>query len=217
MPGGGGPDGPPPSLRTAPLFRRVHRSPTAVSKRLIVGLGNPGPEYENTRHNVGFLVADAVAGTVGADLRKERDQARSGWVRWRGHEVGIAKPWTYMNRSGTSVEALLRRASLKPTDMLVVVDDIHLPLGRLRARPGGGAGGHNGLQDIIDWLDTDAFPRLRIGIGREFGEGRQADYVLSPFDEEEREAVAGALDRAVKAALTFVTDGIQVVMNRFNG
>ena len=188
-----------------------------MSKRLIVGLGNPGVEYERTRHNVGFMIADAVATRVRLDMRRERDQARSGWGRWRGHEIGVAKPQTFMNRSGLSVEALLRRYSLKPADMLVVVDDIHLPLGRLRLRPSGGSGGHNGLQDIIDWIDTDAFPRMRVGIGREFGEGEQADYVLSPFDDSETETVTELVDRGMQAALTFVTDNLQTAMNRFNG
>lgn len=187
-----------------------------MTRRLIVGLGNPGAEYERTRHNVGFMVADAVAARAAVDLRKERDEAKSGWGKWRGREIGVAKPQTWMNRSGVSVEALVRRFSMAPSDVLVILDDIHLPLGRLRARPSGGAGGHNGLQDIIDWLDTDEFPRLRVGIGREFQEGRQADYVLSPFDDEEAETVADAIDRAVQAALTFVTDDIRTVMNRFN-
>jgi PTH1 family peptidyl-tRNA hydrolase len=103
-----------------------------------------------------------------------------------------------------------------PSELLVIVDDIHLPLGKLRIKPKGGSGGHNGIQDIIDWLDTDEFPRLRIGVGSEFQEGKQSDYVLSPFAAEEEELVADVLKRSMNAALTFVVDGIQTTMNRFN-
>lgn len=188
-----------------------------MSKRLIVGLGNPGPEYAVTRHNVGFMVADRVAERARVDLRKERDEALSGWGRWRGHEIGVAKPQTFMNRSGVSVEAMVRRWRLEFSDLLVVVDDIHLPLGTLRLRPSGGSGGHNGLEDISDWLDSDEFPRLRFGIGRDFDHGSQSDFVLSPFDPEEHEAVEAAIARATDACLTFVTDGIATAMNRFNG
>lgn len=188
-----------------------------MSKRLIVGLGNPGPEYASTRHNVGFMVADRVAERARVDARKGRDEALSGWGRWRGHDIGIAKPQTYMNRSGLSVEAMVRRWKLDLDDLLVVVDDVHIPLGTLRIRPGGGTGGHNGLQDISDWLDSDEFPRLRFGIGGEFEKGGQSDYVLSPFDPSEEEVVRAAVDRAADACLAFVTDGVQVAMNRFNG
>ncbi len=187
-----------------------------MSKRLIVGLGNPGPEYAATRHNVGFMVADRVAERARIDVRKGRDEALSGWGRWRGHELGVAKPQTWMNRSGLSVEAMVRRWRLDLADLLVVVDDIHLPLGTLRIRPGGGAGGHNGLEDISDWLDTGDFPRLRIGIGGEFDRGGQSDYVLSAFEPSETETLRGVMDRAVDACLTYAVDGLQVAMNRFN-
>lgn len=187
-----------------------------MSKRLIVGLGNPGPEYASTRHNVGFMVADRVAERARINVRKGRDDALSGWGRWRGRELGVAKPQTWMNRSGLSVDAMVRRWKLDLSDLLIVVDDIHLPLGTIRVRPGGGTGGHNGLEDIIDWLDSNEFPRLRIGIGGEFDRGGQSDYVLSPFESSEEEVIAAAIDRSVDACLTFITDGVQVAMNRFN-
>ncbi len=188
----------------------------ARAKRLIVGLGNPGPEYEATRHNVGFMVADAVAEKAGLRLSHERGNVLLGWGRWRGAPFGVAKPLTYMNRSGQAVLALVRRFGLTPADLLVIYDDINLPVGRIRLRPGGSAGGHNGVQDIIDRLGTDAFPRLRLGIGHDFPRGRQADYVLAPFDAEQRPRIEEAIERAREAALTFVTDGLHVAMNRFN-
>ncbi len=140
-----------------------------------------------------------------------------GWGKWRGRELGLAKPQTYMNRSGLALEALVRRYKLGPSEILVVVDDIHLPMGTLRIRPQGGSGGHNGLQDIIDWLDTTEFARMRVGVGKDFAEGRQSDYVLAPFDEGEQEILEGVIKRAVNASLTFVADGVQLAMRRFQG
>ncbi len=188
-----------------------------MSKRLIVGLGNPGAEYAATRHNVGFMVADRVAERARIDVRKGKDEALSGWGRWRGHEAGVAKPQTWMNRSGLSVEAMVRRWKLDLADILVVVDDIHLPLGTIRIRPSGGTGGHNGLEDISDWLDSNEYPRLRVGIGGEFDPGGQSDYVLSPFEPSEEEVVRATVDRAADACLAFLVDGVNVAMNRYNG
>jgi PTH1 family peptidyl-tRNA hydrolase len=121
-----------------------------------------------------------------------------------------------MNRSGQSVKALLRQHGVTPQEVLVIVDDIHLPLGEVRMRAGGGSGGHNGIQDIIDRLGTTDFPRLRLGIGREFSRGGQSDYVLSPFDESEEEEVETVMQVASDAALAFVTDGVEAAMRRHN-
>jgi PTH1 family peptidyl-tRNA hydrolase len=185
--------------------------------RLIVGLGNPGPEYEETRHNIGFRIVDVLAEQAGIAYRQDgRAGALVGWGKVRGRPVGLAKPVTYMNRSGAAVDELARRHGLRPEDLLVVFDDINLPAGTIRLRAGGSAGGHNGVQDLIDALGTDAFPRLRVGIGNAFARGRQADYVLAPFTEEERPLVAEAVARARDAAITFVTDGLTTAMNRFN-
>ncbi len=185
-------------------------------KRLIVGLGNPGAEYEATRHNVGFRVVDAIAEAHGISLRREPSNALTGWGSIRGRAFGLCKPLTYMNRSGSAVLNVLRRTGIKPGDMLVVVDDINLEPGVVRVRPQGSAGGHNGLQDIIDSLGTDAFPRLRIGIGSDFRRGKQADYVLSPFSQSELPVIEEALLKARDAAVEFVTEGIVQVMNRYN-
>lgn len=188
----------------------------AKSKRLIVGLGNPGPQYENTRHNIGFMVADAVAEFAGITYKHERGNVLLGWGRIRSYPVGVAKPLAFMNRSGSSVRNLLLRYRLELQDMLVVVDDINLPTGKLRLRARGSAGGHNGMQDIIDHLGSDDFPRLRIGIGSEFERGKQADYVLSPFAQDELPVVDEAIVRARDAVVTYVTEGIETAMNRFN-
>lgn len=187
----------------------------ASSLRLIVGLGNPGSEYAGHRHNVGFMVADAIASRSRIEMRI-KGQSYVGWGRWRGHSLGVARPKTFMNRSGEAVAELVRRHPLSPADILVIVDDINLELGRIRIRERGGAGGHNGIQDIIDSLDSDAFSRIRIGVGKEFARGRQADYVLSDFDDEEMASIEPAIERARDAALTFVSDGLTTAMNRFN-
>ena len=188
----------------------------ARSKRLIVGLGNPGSEYEDTRHNVGFMVADAVAETARITYEHERGDVLLGWGRIRNYPVGVAKPLVFMNRSGRSVQTLLQRYRLEMQEMLVVVDDINLPTGKLRLRARGSAGGHNGVQDIIDRIGSDDFPRLRFGIGSDFERGHQADYVLSPFATDERPIVEEAIERAKNAVVAFVVEGMTVAMNRFN-
>lgn len=188
----------------------------ASGKRLIVGLGNPGPEYERTRHNVGFWVADAVAEKARAAFAHEKGNALVAWGRVRGRSVGIAKPQTFMNRSGAAVRNLVGRYGLDLDQVLVVYDDLNLPLGALRLRPGGSAGGHNGVQDIVDELGSDAFPRLRFGIGSDFPRGGQVDYVLSPFEDAAQPLVEEAVSLARDAAITFVCDGLTTAMNRYN-
>ncbi len=187
-----------------------------AAKRLIVGLGNPGAEYEGTRHNIGFAVVDALAEREGIRLSREPGNVFAGRGSLRGRAVELAKPQTFMNRSGSAVQALLGRLGLKPDAMLVVFDDLNLPVGTVRIRQQGSAGGHNGVQDIIDRLGTDAFPRLRIGIGNSYPRGRQADFVLSPFSQPERLVMEEALLQAVDAAGAFVIDGLIAAMNRFN-
>ena len=187
----------------------------AGSRRLIVGLGNPGGEYAKTRHNVGFFVVDALRKQLELKF-KTKGEARLAWGKWRGFPIGLMKPQTSMNRSGLAVEKAVRDYGLSAGDLLVVVDDVNLPVGKIRIRPGGGAGGHNGITDIIDWLDDDSFPRLRIGIGNDYERGRQADYVLSPFTDVETPHIDHAVDRAAQAALAWVADGLQTAMNRFS-
>jgi len=197
------------------FFRRKNEG-MAGSIRIIIGLGNPGATYEGTRHNIGFEVVETIAGHIGATW-KTKGQSKIAEGRWRGRKLLLAAPETYMNRSGLAVEELIRKYRVTPQDILVIVDDIHLDTGVIRIRQKGGTGGHNGLDDIIDWLDTNAFPRMRIGVGNDFGQGRQAEYVLEPFTAEQRTLIESAIERARDAALTFVTDGIVTAMNRFNG
>ncbi len=188
----------------------------ARDKRVIVGLGNPGEEYEGTRHNVGFAVIDELARRTGTSLKHTKGNLLFGWARMRNCTFGLAKPLTYMNRSGQAVRALVNRLNLSPQDILIVLDDVHLPPGVIRIRERGSAGGHNGLQDIIDALGTDHIPRLRIGIGENFPKGKQAEYVLSPFEEHEKPVIEEAIQRAADAAVVFACEGLLPAMNRFN-
>ena len=185
--------------------------------KLVVGLGNPGSEYRDTRHNVGFLVADELAHRWRVpDAWREKFAALHIRTTVGDEAVIVAKPLTFMNLSGQAVAGLAAFYKIDPVDVLVVTDDVALPLGRLRARPEGGAGGHNGLKSIIQHLGTQAFPRVRVGVGR--GDDRRdlADYVLGRFEAGERETVSAAVLRAADATEKFLSDGIERVMSGFN-
>ena len=185
--------------------------------KLIVGLGNPGPEYRDTRHNVGFKVADALAERWRvADQWREKFDALQVKTIAGEEPVILAKPLTFLNLSGQSVTAIAGFYKIEPADIFVVTDDVALPLGRLRARRDGGAGGHNGLKSIIQSLATQAFPRMRVGVGR--GDDRRdlADHVLGRFEADERDTVSAAVLRAADATEMFLSDGIERVMNAFN-
>jgi PTH1 family peptidyl-tRNA hydrolase len=184
--------------------------------KLVVGLGNPGPQYRDTRHNVGFAVADALARRWHVDGWREQQKALVAKVRVGAEAVLLAKPMTFMNLSGESVAGLSNFYKVEPADVLVVVDEVALPLGRLRARRDGSAGGHNGLKSVIQHLGTPAFPRLRIGVGRGDTRRELADHVLGRFAPDERDDVEAAVLRAAEAAETFVSDGIERVMSAFN-
>lgn len=191
---------------------------------LVVGLGNPGDRYVGTRHNVGWEVLDALVRRLAADpsrpTRVDRLDCRAltGRVKIGATPVLLAKPQTYMNLSGKSVKGLLLKHGVPPERMLVVSDDVALPVGRLRIRPSGSSGGQKGLQNVIDCLGTDGFPRLRIGIaGDHFRPGEdKADYVLERFSKAERAALAPVLGTACEAIESFVADGLDAAMNRFN-
>ncbi len=185
--------------------------------RIVVGLGNPGPKYRGTRHNIGFAVVEELARRAAVDFESSPVEALVARVRptGTGDPVLLAKPLTFMNRSGEAVGGLLRYFKVDPADLLVVVDEVQLPLAQLRARPRGSSGGHNGLRSIEAHVGPD-FARLRVGVGR--GDARRdlADHVLSKFDGDEAADVAAMTSRAADAAATFITDGIDVMMNRFN-
>jgi PTH1 family peptidyl-tRNA hydrolase len=203
----------------------------ARATRLIFGLGNPEAEYEGTRHNIGFDVVDAIAERLGVSFeRQPRGRIARSFYRagrgagaydeatgsYRGFSFGLIRPLSFMNRSGPVVRQVMKKHRASLQDILVIADDIHLRLGALRIRPGGGAGGHNGFGSIIAELDSDNFPRMRLGIGSSFSRGRQSEYVLSGFTEEERALADDAVALAAEAALTFVSEGLHTAMNRFN-
>ena len=183
---------------------------------LIVGLGNPGRRYEGTRHNVGFDVLDTLARRHGAEWETAPRGIEALVARWRSHDTVLAKPLTFMNLSGAAVVALMQFYKIDPLDLLVVVDDVNIELARVRSRPGGSAGGHNGLKSVIGSLGSEAFARLRIGVGRGNGRRDLVDHVLAKFDAEERAIVAEMVDRSADAVELFVAEGIGQVMNRYN-
>ncbi|MGI2335399.1 MAG: aminoacyl-tRNA hydrolase [Dehalogenimonas sp.] len=187
--------------------------------KLIIGLGNPGREYSGTRHNVGFAIMGVLARKHGINFNKRSCRSKIGEGRLEDVNVALAKPQTYMNLSGEAISALLRRYRLKPNDIIVVYDDLDLPVGRIRIRTDGNAGGHNGLKSIIAALGTNKFIRLKVGIGRPTNAIDQkeiVDHVLSGFDKNEHEAISNAVDRAVQAIELLVTENPETAMNLFN-
>ena len=184
--------------------------------KLVAGLGNPGREYQRTRHNIGFEVIDELARRGGVTF--ESAPAEALIARWRrgDEQVLLVKPLTFMNHSGQAIGELARYFKIETSDLFVILDEVHLPLGKLRARARGSAGGHNGLKSVIAHLGSEV-ARLRIGVGR--GDARRdlADHVLAKFDTDERVEVESMTIRAADAAETFVTSGIAAVMNGYNG
>ena len=181
--------------------------------RLIVGLGNPGDQYRNTRHNVGFMVLDEVAQRMGAKFQPEK--------RWncqlaRSGSTWLLKPQTFMNLSGKAVRYWMEQENIVSERVFVITDDLALPFGKIRLRASGSAGGHNGLTSIIGIIGTETFPRLRFGIGSDFARGRQADYVLSPWSKEETALVGERIALCAEAVLDFGLMGIGHAMNTFN-
>jgi len=183
---------------------------------LIVGLGNIGAEYSGTRHNVGFELVDKMARELSVEFSTAGGPFLIAEGSFKGQPVHLIKPTTYMNRSGRAVSSALAITGNTLSDCLVCYDDINLPPGKIRLRPSGSAGGHNGIQDIIDRMQSRDFPRLRIGVGDDFRRGRQADYVLSPFTGEQRTHVDEALDDSVEALFTFMRAGMEQAMNDHN-
>jgi PTH1 family peptidyl-tRNA hydrolase len=186
--------------------------------KLIVGLGNPGREYRDTRHNVGFMVVDEIARRHNLTLGMAPSQIPDAMIAKKFGADGslVAKPLTFMNNSGDAVSALARYYDISIGDLLVVVDEVALPFGRLRARARGSAGGHNGLKSVIARLGTTEFARLRLGVGR--GDARRdlADHVLSKFEADEQSALEEFITRAADAAEMFAAEGIEKVMNTYN-
>lgn len=183
--------------------------------RLIIGLGNPGARYAETRHNIGAQVVEAAAARWSVTLRRT-GEARAGIGRLGSTEVVLAVPLSWMNESGPVVTSLLTQYQLSPADVIVVHDDLDMPIGRLRIKLKGGAGGHNGLRSIMAELGTDEFLRVKLGVGRPPAGVEAADYVLAPFLVEARETVDGLCRRGVEALECLIQEGVDPAMNRFN-
>lgn len=184
-------------------------------KYLIVGLGNIGPKYVGTRHNIGFMIADVLVDNLGGQFSTQRlgDVAQ---VRLKNKQLVVLKPSTFMNLSGQAVRYWMNKENIDIDNILVLVDDISLPFGAIRIKPGGSAGGHNGLKNISELLATDKYARLRFGIGSDFARGAQIDYVLGTFSEEEQKTIDARIDMAVDAVKEFCLAGIQRAMCDFN-
>lgn len=191
--------------------------------KLVVGLGNPGPEYSFTPHNAGFLAIDRIAEQSGAVIANRRGRALTGKAMIGGEECFLAKPETFMNLSGVSVSALMKEFDLDPaTDLIVLYDELAFPLGELRLRPGGSSNGHNGVKSITGALGTEDWMRIRIGVGKpSLPDGREIksggkEYLLTPMRKAELEVLDGVLDRAAKAVEMVVRQGMAAAMNEFN-
>lgn len=184
--------------------------------KLIVGLGNPGPKYRGTRHNIGFCVLDELADRLGVAFAREKYKGQVAEGVWRHERVLLLKPLTFMNLSGESVAQAARNNVNGPDDLLIVYDDVELPLARLRMRARGSAGTHNGMRSVIERVGRQDIPRLRIGVGRGGGGGGLAKHVLAKFRPEEKPLVDRAVARSADAVLEWVEHGIEAAMNRFN-
>jgi len=184
---------------------------------LLVCLGNPGREYESTRHNIGFMAADELARREHIKINKVRYRAFAGEVRLGGQRVLVIKPQTYMNRSGEAVKLAGGFNKIPPDHVLVISDDVALPLGKLRIRAGGSAGGHNGLKNIIAHLGTDQFPRIRVGVGEPpHPEEEMIDWVIGHFTAQEKKIIDEAIGRAVDAAVCIIEKGVSEAQNLYN-
>jgi peptidyl-tRNA hydrolase, PTH1 family len=184
-------------------------------KYLIVGLGNIGPEYKDTRHNIGFMIVDELAKQEGATFHNMR-LAYYTEVNYKGRTLHLIKPTTYMNLSGKAVSYWMNQLKVPVQNVLVLVDDLALPLGTLRLKPKGSAAGHNGLKNIEQVLMHNGYPRLRFGIGDNYPKGRQVDYVLGGFDDDERPELPALIDRSIDMIKSFATVGTELTMTNFN-
>jgi PTH1 family peptidyl-tRNA hydrolase len=186
-----------------------------MGKFLIVGLGNIGADYAGTRHNIGFDVADALAANLNGPFNVERLAAKVE-LKWHGHIFVCIKPSTYMNESGRAVKYWMDREKIPAAQILVIVDELALPLSKIRLRPGGSDAGHNGLRNIQETLGTDVYPRLRFGIGNNFPKGRQVDFVLGRWTDSELPIVRKKIEKCVELIESFAAIGIERTMNQYN-
>ena len=199
------------------FLRKLNTVEQSNAPYVLVGLGNPGREYRETRHNVGFMVIDRVCKAAGISLSRVQSKAIVGVGSFGGQRLVLAKPQTFMNLSGQSVAALVRFYKIPLEQILIAHDDLDLPVGTLRLRPSGGSAGQKGIASTIQQLGTQEFSRLRIGIGRPPGQMDPAAYVLRSFSSGEQPLVDQVLDRAVSAVETFLREGLEAAMNQYNG
>ena len=202
-------------VRMPPMQSEIDTD-TKNSPFLVIGLGNPGRQYRNNRHNIGFRVLDRLAERLGITYSRVMFRALTADTRYQERRLFLAKPQTYMNDSGLSVGSLVRFYKIPLENILVIHDDVDLPFDTFRLRPKGGSAGQKGMLSIIEHLGTQNFPRLRFGVGRPPGRMVAAAYVLQDFNREEAEILPLLIDRAADAALTFVTTGLEATMNKFN-
>jgi len=184
-------------------------------KYLIAGLGNIGPEYKNTRHNIGFDILDAYAEASNV-VFKDKRHAFYSEAKHKGRSLILIKPTTYVNLSGKAIHYWLQKEKIPINHLLILVDDLDLHFGTIRVRPRGQAGGHNGLKNIEQWLGTSAYPRLRFGIGSDYPKGRQVDYVLGKWEEDEKKELPDLIERSTQIIGSFATAGLERTMNQYN-
>lgn len=184
--------------------------------KAIIGLGNPGKDYQRTRHNVGFMTVDELGKLLSVQISKIKFKSLYGEVSYKGEKILLVKPQTYMNRSGEAVRELINFYKLDPQDIIVIYDDIDIPLGEIRVRMKGSSGSHNGMKSIIQQIQSDQFPRIRIGIGKKHAEQDLANFVLSAFSKDELIDIEIATKNAGEAALVYATEGIDKAMNTYN-
>lgn len=189
---------------------------SSILTYLIAGLGNPGMEYRNSRHNIGFMMVTHLATEIGIAFTRVQSKALFTSTNYQGRKVMLAKPQTYMNLSGQAVGSLVKFYKIPLDNLLIVYDDVDLPFGRIRIRPSGGSGGQKGMQSIINQLGTQEIPRMRVGIGRPPGSKNAASYVLKDFSGEDADFLPAILDRGVQAILTYISEDLISAMNRFN-
>jgi PTH1 family peptidyl-tRNA hydrolase len=187
-----------------------------VSIKIVIGLGNPGPRYKNTRHSVGFQVLDQLADELGAAFSREKFKGEIAEIRFNRQKLLLLKPMTFMNNSGESAAQAARNGVDDPQEILVIYDDVDLPLGRIRIRKTGSPGTHNGMKSVIEYLGTREVPRLRVGIGSDHPPGDLSGHVLGKFRPDELAAVRKSVDLAVSAVLAALNDGLDVAMNEYN-
>lgn len=184
--------------------------------KVVLALGNPGTRYTATRHNIGWMVADAVAERLNLEFRPGKGEYYEAQGSWKGEKTLLVKPTTYMNNSGLAAAQVMERHKVGLSDILVIVDEIQFPVGRIQVKPSGSSGGHNGMESLMYHLDSNAFPRLRCGIGRDFGPGEMAEYVLSRFPQQEEALVADMIARARDVTLAWIAEGTTRAMSICN-